>query len=262
MCRNSYLGWRIAMSPNHQNICQTEKDFSDLEKAYISLRDQEGRLYSDVLLKSLPNYSSNDFLAKEWAIRKESMRKLINYLKEDVNPQDVMELGCGNGWLSHALASIKTLNVTGVDINREELAQAARVFQKDNLSFEYGDVFSKSFAGRKYHKIIIAAAIQYFSDFSSLIDCLMKILHPGGEIHIIDSPFYNELESIAAKTRSSVYYKQMNAEAMIPYYHHHQWNVLDAYKHRIVKTSLMKKIANKAKGTSNPFVWVIIEKQD
>ena len=254
------LSWHIAMNPNNCNIEQDDLSFSDLESAYVSLRDREGRLYSDNIVAVLPEYSSSDFLNKEWAIRKESMSRLLTYLKQDVSKQEIMELGCGNGWLSNAMAQLTHLNVSGVDVNREELRQATRVFTKGNLSFAYGDVFSLHFPTKKYHKIIIAAAVQYFSDFSLLISRLMDLLHPMGEIHIIDSPFYEESDSALAKDRSEQYYKKMNAEAMIPFYHHHEWEVLKPYCYRIVKTSFLKKIQQKASGTANPFPWIVIEK--
>lgn len=248
------------MNPNNHNITQHTSAFSELETAYLRLRDQEGRLYTDELVRSLPEHSSDASLNKEWAIRKESMHKLISYLNQDTTEQELLELGCGNGWLSHAISKLEHINVMGVDINREELAQADRVFSRSNLSFEYGDIFSSTFSTRKYHKIIIAAAVQYFPDFHLLINRLMDLLFPKGEIHIIDSPFYDASGSISAKQRTHQYYKRMGAEAMIPYYHHHEWKVLKPYNYRIIKPSLLKKIQNKAKGIANPFVWVVIEK--
>lgn len=248
------------MNPNHLHNHETENSFSDLEKAYIKLRDQEGRLYSDATLSLLPEYPANTSLSKEWAIRKASMQKLLTYLQKDTAPQELLDLACGNGWLSNALASIKGIQVTGVDINQEELHQAMRVFQKDNLSFEYGDIFSAYFSDRSYNKIVIAAAVQYFPDFSLLIKRLMSLLKENGEIHIIDSPFYTEQEALNAKKRTASYYTKMGAEAMIPYYHHHQWSVLNSYDCRIVKPSWLKHVISKAYGLANPFAWIIIQK--
>ena len=78
-----------------------------------------------------------------------------------------MELGCGNGWLTHHLAMIKNSYVVGVDINRFELEQAARVFNNfNNHKFFYADVFADYFKLGDFDIILLAGSIQYFKDLS------------------------------------------------------------------------------------------------
>ena len=76
----------------------------DFESLYIQLREKEGRIYPDEEVAQLPVTSSTHPHYKEWLIRKESSQKLVSWLKKKKKPLDMLEIGCGNGWLSHKLS--------------------------------------------------------------------------------------------------------------------------------------------------------------
>ena len=108
----------------------------DFETLYIRLRRQERRIYSDEELIDLPNIQTTHPHYKEWQLRKHSSEKLFSYLKRKNKSLDILEIGCGNGWLSHRLSIIPGGKVIGTDINFTEIQQAARVFQHiPNLHF-------------------------------------------------------------------------------------------------------------------------------
>src|SRR6187402_1644261 len=113
-----------------QKNLEREKAF---EKAYIDLRRREHRVYSDEVLKFLPDITSRNSLHQGWLLRKASAKQIINYLKKH-KVNSVLEIGCGNGWLSHCLAENLNASIVGVDVNETELQQATRVFDNDNLA--------------------------------------------------------------------------------------------------------------------------------
>src|SRR5579863_3205882 len=120
--------------------------FVEKEIIYLDLRQKEGRIYSDEALKMLPDVSPNHALAFEWKVRKRSSEKLIKRLSSKHIPLKILEIGCGNGWLSHKISEIGDSEVTGVDINMTELKQATRVFgEQKNLTFLYADIFQSAF---------------------------------------------------------------------------------------------------------------------
>src|ERR1700739_235600 len=94
---------------------------------YIRLRKKEERIYTDAEVSKLPDISASHIHYKEWLIRKQSCNKLFKYLKKKSKKQNILEIGCGNGWLSAKLASVTSGDVTGIDINTEEIEQASRV---------------------------------------------------------------------------------------------------------------------------------------
>src|SRR6185503_17845788 len=158
----------------------------EFEKLYTQLRQREGRIYTDTEVSNLPEIRSSHPHYKEWQIRKESSQKLIDHLKKRKQPLDILEIGCGNGWLSHKLAEIPESKIIGADINFAEVQQAARVFHhKPNLHFIYGDAESGLFEDRQFDVIVFAASIQYFPSLSNPINNAIRLLKSKGNIHII-----------------------------------------------------------------------------
>ena len=108
------------------------------------------------------------------------------------NHSKFFEAGCGNGWLSHQLSGVPGISVIGSDINFSELQQAGRVFYKiPNLHFMYGNIESDLFEDKQFDAMIFAASIQYFSNRCRNDQEGLRLLKPGGEIHILDSHFYS-----------------------------------------------------------------------
>ncbi|MBI1768797.1 MAG: class I SAM-dependent methyltransferase [Bacteroidetes bacterium] len=247
-----------------------QKDLERLnsfEYIYTQLRRKENRVYTDEIVESLPvikgNHLSNDpFLKKEWQIRTRSLKKLVNYFKKK-KPMSLLELGCGNGWLSHHLAvSFPHGNILAMDINETELLQGQRVFGRlyPNLTFIRADIFSCDLGNQKFDFIILAGTIQYFPDLNELIDKLLQLLSPYGEVHILDSPFYSPNELDGARRRSEDYFRELGYPEMNSRYHHHSWKELEGYNYKILYNpfSFLNKLYQKINNDS-PFPWVTIK---
>src|SRR5688572_22129526 len=101
---------------------------STFEEHYLKLREKEHRVWTIDELKTLPHVAKNSTHAQEWSIRFRSAKKLLAYLKNKKRPLTLLELGCGNGWLSHVLSSSKNSTVVGLDVNLAELKQASQAF--------------------------------------------------------------------------------------------------------------------------------------
>lgn len=226
----------------------------DFKELYLGLRQTEGRLYTDEEVARLPGISQDHPYYKEWQLRKISCRQLCQYLAHKNKSIDILEVGCGNGWLSSQLAKITAGTVTGVDINIPELDQAGRVFQHiHNLQFQYGDIRKGILENRKYDTIVFAASIQYFPSFREIISCALQHLQPHGEIHILDSCFYKPSGMAAAKQRSATHFYSIGFPAMRDHYFHHCITDLSYFNHKILYNpdSLIHRIVK----TSFPGGW-------
>ena len=73
---------------------------------YIALRNAEKRMYSDEALKQLPEVEENNLHRTEWKMRRQTCNRLIEYVKKKSRPLNILEVGCGNGWLSNQLAKV------------------------------------------------------------------------------------------------------------------------------------------------------------
>jgi ubiquinone/menaquinone biosynthesis C-methylase UbiE len=235
-------------------VLPSSKEF---EQLYIDLRCREKRIYSDEEAAALPNVHEDHIHREEWEIRKSSSRKLVRYLQRKDRALKILEVGCGNGWLSHQLSMISYSNVVGIDVNLQELQQAERVFaEAPNLSFIYCDIHSLEL--QEFDVIVFAAAIQYFCSFSEIIKTALSFLSQEGEVHIIDSNFYWEDEIDDARGRSYTYFSRQGFEKMNGFYFHHSLAELAAFNFAILydpKSSLNKIFKKK-----NPFYWIRIKK--
>ena len=188
----------------------------------------EGRLYSDQIVASLPDIPGAHPLAAEWRSRGDSARRLVRYLRGLPAPLRVVEVGCGNGWLAHAISAIEGSEVVGLDGNGLELSQAARVFDSvPNLRFVFGDATVVGCPLDRPTVIVLASLIQYVPDLAALIARLLGWLEPGGELHLLDSPLYSPDEIAGAQDRSRRYYERVGVPEMVDLYHHHAWPELD-----------------------------------
>lgn len=231
---------------------------NEFEQVYIDLRCHERRLYTDEEVAWLPDIADDHVHKKEWEIRKTSCRQLINYLNRRNKPLKILEVGCGNGWLSYQLSQIPSSNVVGLDVNLVELQQAERVFNSiPNLSFICGDL-SSSFGFEKFNVIVFAASIQYFASFTDIIETALNQLKDGGEIHIIDSHFYYETDVEDARQRSHHYFHSKGFDRMDNFYFHHSLKDLDGFSYTILydPNAVLNKILKK----KNHFHWICIKK--
>lgn len=230
---------------------------------YYRLRLQEGRVYPDEVVASLPQIGHQHAFADEWRARRASTDLLMSHLIKH-KPNAVLEIGCGNGWLSNQLATLRC-QVIGIDCNEAELLQAARVFSKDNLVFVYGDIFDCPFQPQSFDTIVLASSLQYFSDFKKLIDRLLQLLSDNGEIHIIDTPIYkDERASGEAAHRSHHYFKSRKMEEMAKQYFHHTRNEFTAFQSDVMfdPKSTGAVIQSRLFGRSLPvFPWFRIRKK-
>jgi SAM-dependent methyltransferase len=226
------------------------------QENYLALRKLEGRVYSNEKVAQLPKLKRFDKHYKEWKVRGKSAERFIKYLKEDHSQSALLEIGCGNGWFSNKCAEVIKF-VVGTDVNSEELNQAISVFEKTNLTFIETNIFDEKDFYNTFDLIVFNASIQYFENFDQLISTIRKFLKPSGEIHIIDSPFYDENQLEAAKKRSEEYFEKMGFSEMSCYYFHHKKSDLANFE--ALYSPNQSKIEKLLKGKDSPFSWYKIE---
>lgn len=227
---------------------EIDSSFSD---AYLTVRALEQRVYPNEIVKLLPKLSKDHLQYQEWKLRQKSTNRFINYLKNR-KKKSILEIGCGNGWFVNQCVNYVDYAV-GVDINMPELEQAASVFSNPNLKFIYWDIFKESPFTGLFDLIVLNASVQYFPDFVKLKNRLLELLNLGGELHIMDSPFYPKEEIEKAQARTKEYYQKAGVAEMSANYHHHSVDELDDFRELYrPETSRIKKLI---KGKDMPFGW-------
>jgi ubiquinone/menaquinone biosynthesis C-methylase UbiE len=205
------------------------------EKKYIQVRALESRLYTDEELMHLPDIAPDHPRYREWQLRKQSVRRLVRYFSRRKKDLDILEVGCGNGWVTHQLAEIPGSKVIGVDINFTELQQAARVFSNDpNLRFIHGDIRSGLLEDRRFDYILFAATLEYFPSAKKVLHLCLSHLKRGGEIHIIDTAFCRPEEVKLEERRTLAYYSSFGYPEMADYYFHPTLEDLRSFRYTLL----------------------------
>ncbi len=227
----------------------------DFEDLYVAVRQQEKRIYTDEQLQLLPDI--DHIYYDEWKIRKRSSERLITCLEKKHKELKILEVGCGNGWLSAKLANIFQAKVTGMDINEVEIEQAKRVFKKDNLEFIYESFSENSFESAQFDVIVFAASLQYFPSLVNILKQALAALRSNGELHIIDTPLYTPAEAEQASKRSRRYYADLGIPEMADHYFHHSLSEFWGFKYEILfnPSTLFNRLFKK-----DPFYWVKVKK--
>jgi ubiquinone/menaquinone biosynthesis C-methylase UbiE len=231
------------------------------EEVYIRIREKEGHLINDAQVRALPDLAPATEFQRLWIMRKQSAEAVCTQLAKTPNPT-ILELGCGNGWFSHMLSAIPGSLVLGMDMNRKELGQAARLFQKDNLAFAFGDIEQNPLLPETFDFVVLNAAIQYFNDTEGVLHTIRKLLKKNGEIHVLDSSFHQtKADQEKARARSLDHFAQMGEPDMIDHFHHPLWSDIKSFQPKVrhFNRNLLKKLL---RIPQNPMPWVVIGKRE
>ncbi len=241
-----------------QYLSQPE-DYAEKEQLYLEVRRRETRVLTDEALMQLPEVKAPAELAREWRWRKRALERLDEYLQAHFGkqPTRMLDLGCGNGWMSNRLAAHANREVWAADLNETELLQGSRVFTRENLRFVYADVLQGVLPERHFDVIVLAASVQYFPDLQALVQALRKLLLEKGQIHVLDSHFYpDEAAQEAARQRTMDYYQKKGVPEMASYYHHHLWKEAQALGAVNLNEGLKAAILQRC-GYWGPFPWMV-----
>ena len=237
---------------------EAKSNNEDFVTQYIAAREKEHRLYTNEEVMQLPDISPAHKLFHEWQIRKRSATMLSNYLKKKKGPIRILEVGCGNGWLSTYLAKKNQSEVTGIDINEVELSQAKEVFNHlKNVQFICTSIDDPQLPKSSFDVIVFAASIQYFVSVSDVIKAAQELLSEGGEIHIVDTHFYKANEVKEAESRTYRYFSSLGFPAMSKYYFHHSLTDFSLYNFSVLFEPSF--IQGKLLGNPHPFYWIRIK---
>ena len=159
---------------------------------------------------------------REWQARTTTVELVLETLRSERSSRPVLDLGCGNGWMTVRLGEALESYVVGADVVLGELAAGEHVFGRRGLAFVAGDVVdARLFKRGAFGWVVMAASIQYFPRLDRLFSAVAELLADEGKLLICDSPFYERHEVVGARTRSTHYYREMGVAAMAEHYHHH-----------------------------------------
>lgn len=110
-------------------------------------------------------------------------------LVEGLKFKSALEIGCGNGKLSHYLATISE-NVLAIDVSENAIKWAREINKgMTNLQYQRADMITDDFGSKKFD-FIFCSEVLYYLDRSQLPNVILKIislLKPDGKVLLVHS---------------------------------------------------------------------------
>lgn len=103
----------------------------------------------------------------------------------DVRDKEVVDVGCGGGIYTLALAKMGTAHVTGVDFSQETVQGAQERFRDlQNISFAGGDALNTGLQSERYDVVLERALIHHLKqqDLAACFAEAFRLLKPGGAL--------------------------------------------------------------------------------
>jgi len=92
------------------------------------------------------------------------------------NDLDILEVGCGSGWLCEQLLTFG--EVTGTDLSDEVLARAESSLQK--IKFVAGDFLELDFASSSFDVVVSLEVLAHVGNQALFLEKIARLLRPGG----------------------------------------------------------------------------------
>lgn len=231
-----------------------------LEKIFSAYLKNSKKNYNDDEVKLLPYASQRNPHKSEWEMRIKSFLRFRDYLSKKNKGLNILDVGCGNGWLIGQLAKELDHEYFGIDIVKTELEKAARLFNRENIHFIYGDISTSSLPSDTFNIIILNSSLSYFKDLEKLLKELLFISKTYGEVHILDTPFYNNNELMYNKNKSLKYFTSIGLPEMASHYFHHTTDEFRYFRYELLfnPNTLKNKLTNYFFGKDSPFPWILV----
>ena len=114
------------------------------------------------------------------ALQKSASERLFEIL--DVQqPDDVLDLGCGPGHLTHRIRTLTDGTVVGIDRSQGMIEEARHTYSSATISFRVGEAETLD-AVDEFDAIFCNSAFQWFRDASLAVTNCYRALRSGGRI--------------------------------------------------------------------------------
>jgi len=162
-------------------------------RQYRVVREREGyRVSRPEYYQMLPSVPPDDPHAPEWRLRRESFERLHRRILPSVGPEPirVLDVGAGNGWLSHRLASLGH-QVVAVDRLDDELdgLGAWRHYATRFVPVQ-ADFDALPFAPGQFNLVVFNGSLHYSPNVAASLARAHRMLAPGGALAVMDSPMF------------------------------------------------------------------------
>jgi SAM-dependent methyltransferase len=117
-------------------------------------------------------------------------QRRVRMLTEHIDwPMSVLELGCGTGYFSRALARTGAC-ITAIDISPELLSVAREQCQLDNVNFEIQNAYDLEYSDASFDAVVGSSVLHHLH-VEKAIGEIYRVLRPGGTIRFTEPNMLN-----------------------------------------------------------------------
>jgi SAM-dependent methyltransferase len=129
-------------------------------------------------------------------IRDREIQLILRDLEEQ-QPKNILELGCGGGWLSKILTE-KGYSVIGIDVSQSLVANAKKINLESNAEYITGDCTYLPFKEGSFDYIIGIAILHHLDLANTITEC-NRVLTSRGSLLFMEPNALNPLMALGRK---------------------------------------------------------------
>jgi ubiquinone/menaquinone biosynthesis C-methylase UbiE len=163
---------------------------------YSTIRHAEGRGSDDPeYYRNLPYRDISGANAEQWKIRARSYRYFQQAIvmpeaRRAGRPLRILDLGAGNGWMSHRLAALGH-DAVALDIFTDPMDGLGAIHRYSERAQGVAAEFDcLPFRDAAFDLVVFNSSLHYSSDYRRTLLEARRCLRPSGQLIVIDSPVY------------------------------------------------------------------------
>jgi 2-polyprenyl-3-methyl-5-hydroxy-6-metoxy-1,4-benzoquinol methylase len=119
---------------------------------------------------------------------------LISRLVPGADVSDILDLGCGSGWLSEMLQS-RGFRVTALDLGFDSIRRASvRLKERSaGVSFTLGDIYHLPFGESNFDAVVASEVLEHLDDPQAALHEMARVVRPGGCL-AVTTPYRERIE--------------------------------------------------------------------
>ena len=135
--------------------------------------------------------------------------------KENLENKNILEVGCGAGRFTQIVLDYTKANLYCVDYSEAVESNFENNGQHQRLKIIQASIYEMPFAENSFDKIFYFGVLQHTPDINKSIECMVKVLNPGGELVVDFYPYNGFWTKINAKYLLRPFLVKMKHERLL-----------------------------------------------